>query len=136
MLTIGCLVFPISLVSSFVASSLLSVSSVSHPFSISALFLFSENWFNVQLKLSKAINTVFVMTPAELQMELLILLSLLALLFSSIISFISPPSNIVPSFSSSGTVLVNSTFWTFPLCAPFVVYVLWVLCCSSNENRD
>lgn len=134
MLSIACLLFPISPVSSFVALS--SVSTVQYPLPISVLSLFTQKWFNVLLKLSKAINTQFVMKPAELKMELLILLSLLSLLFfllyalRYLLFFL-----IVPSFSFSGTILVNPPpFWTPP--RPLVVCVLWVLCCSSNKNRD
>lgn len=79
MLSIACLLFPISPVSSFVALS--SVSSVQYPLPISVLPPFTQKWFNVQLKLWKAINTRCVMNPAELKMELLILLSLFSLLF-------------------------------------------------------
>lgn len=74
------------------------------------------------------------MKPAELKMELLISLSLPS--FSSSMFFFFSFSFIVPSFSSSGTILVythSHPFWTS---SPLVVYVLWVLCCSSNKNRD
>lgn len=111
MLSIACLLFPISPVSSFVALS--SVSSVQYPLGISALPPFTQKWFNVQLKLWKAINTRCVMKRAELKMELLILLSLFSFLFFlfplyALLYLLFPPF-IVPSFSSSGTILVNPT---------------------------
>lgn len=85
----------------------------------------TQEWFNVQLNLSKAIDARCVMIPADLQMELLIPLSLLS----------SPP----PS-SSSFLFLrhnISGLFFLDPSPrAPFVVRVLWVPCCSSNKNRD
>lgn len=113
-------------VSSSVPLSLSSVSSVSHPLSISARLPSTEEWFHVQLNLSKAINTRSVMIPAALQMELLILLSLLP-----------PPP---PPSSSSFLFLRHNISGLFSLDpsprAPFVVRVLSVPCCSSNKNRD
>lgn len=79
-----------------------------------------QEWFNVQLKLSKAIDARCVMIPADLQMELLI-----------------PPP---PPSSSSFLFLrhnISGLFFLDPSPrAPFVVRVLWVPCCSSNKNRD
>lgn len=75
----------------------------------------TQEWFNVQLKLSKAIDARCVMIPADLQMELLIPLSLL-----------SPP-HLLPPFSSSGTILVDSSFWTLPL-----ALLLSSVCCGCR----
>lgn len=104
-------------VSSSVPLSLSSVSSVSHPLSISARLPSTEEWFHVQLNLSKAINTRSVMIPAALQMELLILLSLLP----------PPPPHLLPPFSSPGTILVDSFLWTRLLALP-----LLSVCCRCR----
>lgn len=81
------------------------------------------------------------MKPAELKMELLIPLSLLSSFFfpMSLFSLFFSPF-IVPNFSSSGTILAKSSptppFWTSLPLFLLVVCVLWVLCCSSDKNRD
>lgn len=81
------------------------------------------------------------MKPAELKMELLIPLSLLSSFFfpMSLFSLFFSPF-IVPNFSSPGTILANSSptppFWTSLPLFLLLVCVLWVLCCSSDKNRD
>ncbi len=121
MLSIGCLLFLISPVSSFGVSSLPSVSSVFYPLPISVLHLLIQKWFNVQLTLLKSINTRFVMKLAELRMELLILLSLLSLLFFFSMLFFIP----FFLYCSSGTILVNQPHF-LDLLLPFLSSV----CCG------
>lgn len=116
---------PLSAASSSAPLSLSSVSSVSHPLPLSARLPSTEEWFNVQLDLSKAINTRSVMIPADLPMELLILLSLLPPPPPSSYSFLFLRHNISGLFSLDPSPR-----------APFVVRVLSVPCCSSNKNRD
>lgn len=77
----------------------------------------TEEWFNVQMNLSKAINTRSVMIPADLQMELLILLSL----------FLPHPPSSSSFLRSSGTILADSFLRTLLLALP-----LLSVCCRCR----
>lgn len=69
-----------------------------------------EEWFHVQLNLSKAIDTRSVMIPADPQMELLILLSLLP-----------PPSPIFFLRHSISGLVFSGPFSSRSLCCPCAV---------------